>query len=65
MIERASTVLPEPDSPTMPTVRPRSTVKLTPLTAWTSPRGVVKEVCRSVTSSSGPETRAGAFPAST
>ena len=30
MIERDSTVLPEPDSPTMPRVCPRSTVNETP-----------------------------------
>ena len=36
MIERESTVLPEPDSPTMPSVRPRSSVNDTPSTACTS-----------------------------
>ena len=35
--ERAATVLPEPDSPTMPSVSLRSSVKLTPLTALTTP----------------------------
>ena len=37
MIERDSTVLPEPDSPTTPSVLPRSRVKLTPSTARTLP----------------------------
>ena len=44
MIERDSTVLPEPDSPTTPSVRPRSSAKLTPSTALTRPRGVRKWV---------------------
>ena len=39
MIERDSTVLPEPDSPTMPSVRPRSRVNVTPSTARTRPAG--------------------------
>ena len=39
MIERLSTVLPDPDSPTMPTASPRSTVSDTPSTARTSPGG--------------------------
>ena len=52
--DRDSTVLPEPDSPTMPSVRPRSSEKLTPSTARTTPRGVRKWVIRSVTSSSVP-----------
>ena len=52
MIERASTDLPEPDSPTMPSVRPRSRVSDTPSTARTSPPGVRKAVRSSVTSSS-------------
>ena len=54
MIERVSTVLPEPDSPTTPRVWPRSRVNDTPSTARTSPRPVRNEVCRSSTSSSGP-----------
>ena len=44
MIERESTDLPEPDSPTMPIVLPRSSVSDTPSTARTSPRGVLKNV---------------------
>ncbi|TPW10021.1 MAG: hypothetical protein FD127_3935 [Acidimicrobiaceae bacterium] len=54
MIERDSTVLPEPDSPTMPSDRPRSMLKLTPSTERTRPRSVRKWVRRSFTSSSGP-----------
>ena len=44
MIERESTVLPEPDSPTMPSAWPRSSVNDTPSTARTLPRGVLNEV---------------------
>ena len=40
------TLLPLPDSPTMPRISPFSTVKLTPRTAWTSPEEVMKEVLR-------------------
>ena len=36
---RASVDLPEPDSPTMPRLRPASTAQLTPLSACTSPGG--------------------------
>ena len=42
MIERDSTDLPEPDSPTMPSVLPRSRVNDTPSTARTVPRGRVE-----------------------
>src|SRR5262245_24033131 len=45
------TLLPQPDSPTRPTVLPRSTLKLTPSTALNSPRSVSKWVRRSRTSS--------------
>ena len=38
MIDRESTDLPEPDSPTMPSVLPRSSENDTPSTARTSPR---------------------------
>ncbi len=48
MMERLSTVLPEPDSPTTPRVRPRAKVSETPSTARTSPRPVRNEVCRSI-----------------
>ena len=40
--DRASTVLPEPDSPTMPRVWPASTCSDTPSTATTVPRGRVE-----------------------
>jgi hypothetical protein len=46
--DMAATVLPEPDSPTMPMVSPRSSVKLTPLTALTTPAWVKKCVERSL-----------------
>src|SRR4029077_4106336 len=46
-----STVLPDPDSPTMPRVRPGSTLKETPRTACTTPSAVGKLTRRSVTSS--------------
>jgi len=44
MTESAVTDLPQPDSPTMPSVFPRSTPKLTPSTARTSPRRDLKYV---------------------
>ena len=40
MIERDSTDLPQPDSPTIPSVRPRSSVNDTPSTALHRARGV-------------------------
>ncbi len=43
--------MPLPLSPTMPSTLPLSRLKLTPLTAFTSPDGVKKEVWRSLTSS--------------
>ena len=46
MSERAVTDLPEPDSPTMPKVRPRHRSKLTPRTASTLPASVAKETLR-------------------
>src|SRR5262245_39636992 len=39
-------LLPEPDSPTMPTASPGLIAKLTSLTAFTSPSGVAKVVSR-------------------
>ncbi len=54
MTERDRIVLPDPDSPTMPIVLPRSSVNETPSTARTMPRSVRKWVLRSSTSSSGP-----------
>src|SRR5262249_29135085 len=52
-IVSAETVLPDPDSPTMPSVRPRSSVNDTPRTACTTPAAVANETCRSRTSRSG------------
>ena len=52
MIVRQVTLLPEPDSPTMPSVLPFSTWKLTPSTALTTPSSVRKWVLRSRTSRS-------------
>jgi hypothetical protein len=51
--ERAVTLLPEPLSPTMPSVSPGPTVKETPSTARTAPASVRKTVWRSLTSSTG------------
>ena len=48
MIERERMVLPEPDSPTMPSERPRASVKLTPSTARTTPSAVSNDVRRFV-----------------
>src|SRR3954465_9838019 len=48
-----ATVLPEPDSPTMPSTSPRSIENDSPSTARTSPLSVLKETLRSRTSSSG------------
>ena len=55
MIVRDRTDLPEPDSPTMPSVLPRSSVNETSVTARTSPRGERNDVDTFRTSSSGPE----------
>ena len=51
MIESAVTDLPQPDSPTIPSVRPSSTEKETPSTACTAPSPVKKYVLRLSTSS--------------
>src|SRR5260370_11019062 len=53
MIAIAVTLLPEPDSPTIPTISPGLTVKETPSTARTTPSSVRNETWRSRTSSSG------------
>ena len=53
MMERDRTLLPEPDSPTMPSTRPCSSSNDTPSTARAIPLGVTKWVERSSTSSSG------------
>jgi len=50
------TLLPEPDSPTMPSVSPRSRVNETPSTALTNPSSVGKWTFRSRTSRSGSAT---------
>ena len=52
MIVRNVTLLPEPDSPTMPRVSPRSSENVTPDTAFTMPSSVRKRVSRLLTSSS-------------
>ena len=51
MMVRDKTVLPEPDSPTMPSVSLRSRSKETPPTAGSRPFAVSKVVLRSVTTS--------------
>ena len=66
MIDRDSTDFPEPDSPTMPRVRPRSRVRLTFSTARTGPRDVAKVVLRSrdLEQVAGPRVRAAVDTAS-
>src|SRR5262249_46795311 len=61
-ISRAVVDLPQPDSPTMPSVSPRLTVRLTPSTACTTPFVREKTPCltgkyfvRFSTSTSGPK----------
>ena len=51
--DSAVTLLPQPDSPTMPSVPPAGRSKLTPSTAGTTPSSVWKYVRRSCTESSG------------
>ena len=54
MIASAVVVLPQPDSPTSPSRSPRSSVKPTPCTAWSSPPSWrSNHTCRSSTCSSG------------
>src|SRR6266516_633770 len=53
MMLSAVTDLPQPDSPTMPSVSPALSSNETPSTALTMPSLVEKTVCRSRTSSSG------------
>src|SRR5215472_13858974 len=57
MIDSAVTLLPQPDSPTRPTVSPSAMSKLTPLTARTSPSLVKNEVRKSLTRNSGASLR--------
>ena len=52
MIARFETLLPEPDSPTTPSVSPRDRVKLTSETAWTTPSAVGKRTVSPRTSRS-------------
>src|SRR5688500_8137210 len=51
MMESAVTLLPQPDSPTMPRVRPGSSLKSTPSTARTSPPSPANTVRNPRTSS--------------
>src|SRR5688500_13616745 len=51
MIDSAVTLLPQPDSPTMPRVRPGSSLKSTPSTARTSPPSPANTVRNPRTSS--------------
>jgi hypothetical protein len=44
------TLLPQPDSPTIASVSPFSTLNEMPSTAWTMPSSVLNEVLRSLTS---------------
>ena len=53
MIDIIVTLLPEPDSPTIPSTSPGETENETPSTARTMPSSVRKETCRSLTSRSG------------
>ncbi len=50
------TLLPDPDSPTMPSVSPGWTLYDTPSTAFTMPSSVLKWTFMSLTSSSGSAT---------
>src|SRR5512132_3570383 len=52
-IDSDVTLLPQPDSPTMPSVSPGAMSKLMPLTAYTVPRRVQKRTCMSSTESRG------------
>ena len=52
-MDKAVTVLPQPDSPTSPRVSPGARSKLTPATALTWPRATAKWTVRSRTLSSG------------
>ena len=52
-MERQSTDLPQPDSPTMARVSPACSSRSTPRTACTCPAGVAKVMCRSSSCSRG------------
>src|SRR4051812_40695775 len=53
MIESAVTLLPDPDSPTIPSTSPARRLKLSPSTARRTPSSVRNETWRSRTSTSG------------
>ena len=53
MIAWAVTLFPEPDSPTIASVLPRSTESETPSTAWTRPSSVGNATGRSFTERNG------------
>ena len=59
MMDSAAIVLPDPLSPTTPSVSPWRMRKLTPSTALTTPSRVKKWVLRSTTSSRGVSSRSG------
>src|SRR5262249_16175651 len=52
-IDNALTLLPQPDSPTSPSVSPSCTSYVTPSTAWTTPSSVLNCVLKLRTCSSG------------
>lgn len=52
-MDMAVTLLPQPDSPTMPTQEPLGTVKLTPSTAFSRPDSVSNPVTRFLISNRG------------
>src|SRR5712691_2128716 len=60
MMARSVTLLPEPDSPRMQSTSPASSVKLTPLTAWTVPSRPTKRTARSSQRTSGSAARTAA-----
>ena len=62
MIESEVTLLPEPLSPTMPSVSPASSEKLTSSTARSSPCSILKTVLRWETLSSWVTTRSSPYP---
>ncbi len=63
-IVRFVTDFPEPDSPTMPSVLPRSRSKESPSTARTTPSSVRKLTCRSRTERNAPSPAGTGAPAS-
>src|SRR5918994_1491950 len=63
MMDREVTLLPEPDSPTMPRLDPAAMPKLTPSTAFTTPADVRKWVRRFCTSNRSEAPRVAESPA--